>query len=128
MLVAVVLVTVLSFRVQPAILDGLRQRPWGIVFPLLTVVGLLAVPVLRRQQRDRTAWLVSCAVLYCLMATAALAVFPNILPARDPAYALSIPNAAASSHGLQVGLGWFVPGMLLVFGYFGFAYRRLLRR
>jgi cytochrome d ubiquinol oxidase subunit II len=125
MLVAVLTVTLLSLRVQPAISEGLRQRPWGLVFPILAVAGLLAVLVLRRGQRDAAAWLASCGVLVCLLATSALAVFPNILPARDPQHALSIAAAATSAHGLTVALWWFVPGIMLVFGYFAFAATRM---
>ena len=32
-------------------------------------------------------------------------------------------NGAAAEYGLKVGLAWFIPGMLLVTGYFVFVYR-----
>jgi cytochrome bd-type quinol oxidase subunit 2 len=36
---------------------------------------------------------------------------------------LTIWNAAAPLYGLQVGLIWFIPGMLLATGYFVYTYR-----
>lgn len=59
-----------------------------------------------------------------MLASAAFSVYPYVLPAvTDPAYALTVANAAASPYGLRVGLAWWVPGMLLVTGYFVYTYR-----
>ena len=41
----------------------------------------------------------------------------------DPAFSMTVVNAAASSYGLRVGLMWFIPGMLLTSGYFIYTYR-----
>ena len=51
-------------------------------------------------------------------------VFPNLLIATtDPAYSLTIYNAAASPYGLRIGLVWFVIGISLVIAYTVIAHR-----
>jgi cytochrome bd-type quinol oxidase subunit 2 len=46
-------------------------------------------------------------------------------PNRGPSFSLTIYNAAAPRYGLEVGLMWFVPGILLAAGYFFYTYRSL---
>ena len=49
------------------------------------------------------------------MASIAVALYPNLLPAMpDPAYSLTIYNASASPYGLKVALIWFVIGLVLI--------------
>ena len=51
-------------------------------------------------------------------------VFPNVLPSNTaPDLSLTMYNAAASEHGLIVGLWWFIPGMALATTYSVLAYR-----
>jgi len=51
-------------------------------------------------------------------------VYPYVLPSNsDPALSLTVWNAAAPPYGLEVGLVWFIPGMLLTAGYFLYTYR-----
>ncbi|HSC76995.1 MAG TPA: cytochrome d ubiquinol oxidase subunit II, partial [Candidatus Acidoferrales bacterium] len=38
-----VLVTAVTFRVQPHVLVSLAARPWGYIFPLLALAGLLSI-------------------------------------------------------------------------------------
>ena len=59
-----------------------------------------------------------------MLTSAAFGIYPYVLPAStDPRFGLTIHNAAAASYGLKVGLAWFIPGMLLVAGYFVYVYR-----
>jgi cytochrome bd ubiquinol oxidase subunit II len=52
-------------------------------------------------------------------------VFPYVLPAStDPALGLTLGHAAAEPYALQVGLAWWIPGMVLVAAYFFFVYRQ----
>jgi hypothetical protein len=47
-------------------------------------------------------------------------IFPNILPARDQNYALSIYDSTVSEKNLALALWWWIPGIVLVLGYFAF--------
>jgi cytochrome bd-type quinol oxidase subunit 2 len=62
------------------------------------------------------------------MATAAVGIFPNILPARDPNRALPIYDATVSHEGLAAALWWWIPGILLVAAYFVFMHSYLRKR
>ncbi|MFQ5701715.1 MAG: cytochrome d ubiquinol oxidase subunit II [Acidobacteriota bacterium] len=119
------LVTFLTFAVQPWIPRHLAERPWGSIFPALALAGLFAVRWLARRAQAGKAFLASCAYLAGMLASAALGLYPLVLPANnDPALGLTVRNASAPGHGLAVGLAWFVPGMILVAGYFTFLYSR----
>jgi len=107
-----------SFAARLDFREALRARPWGILFPALTLGGLVAALVLRQRGKPLGAYLSSCVALFAALATAAVGIFPNILPARDPRYALSIYDAAVSRDGLGTALLWWVPGILLVTCYF----------
>ena len=119
-LVAVVAITLTSFKVQPNIARSFAERPWGYLFPLLALGGLVGIKLLR----GREAFLASCLLIVGLLTSAAFGVYPYVLPSSgDPALGLTVSNSAAAPYGLAIGLVWFIPGMLLTTGYFVYTYR-----
>jgi cytochrome bd ubiquinol oxidase subunit II len=50
-------------------------------------------------------------------------LYPLVLPARNPAYSLTVASAKAGDYGLKVGAVWWAIGILLVAGYFTNTYR-----
>jgi cytochrome d ubiquinol oxidase subunit II len=115
-----VLVTVSSFGIQPHLAGSFRARPLCAVFPLLALIGLAGM----RLRNGRNAFLFSCAYLGGMLSSVAAGLFPYVLPANtEPGSSLTIYNTAASTYGLTVGLMWFIPGILLVTGYFVYTYR-----
>jgi cytochrome d ubiquinol oxidase subunit II len=119
-LVAVVLITFVSFRVQPHLGESFRARPWGYGFPLIAAAGL----VLMKTCSGLRGFLSSCVLITGLLTSAAFGMYPYVLPSSgDPALSLTVQNTAAAPYGLEVGLIWFVPGILLAAGYFVYAYR-----
>jgi cytochrome d ubiquinol oxidase subunit II len=120
LVVLTVLLTSASFGIQPHLAESFRARPWGFAFSLLAVVGLGGM----RLARGRNAFLLSCVYLGGMLSSVAAGLFPYVLPATtDAASSLTVYNTAASSYGLTVGLIWFIPGIMLVTGYFVYAYR-----
>ncbi|HUA22068.1 MAG TPA: cytochrome d ubiquinol oxidase subunit II [Bryobacteraceae bacterium] len=120
------LVTLASFELQPHLAAEFSQYPWGFVFPLLALAGLIGIRVFHAQQKDLGAFLASCLYLIGMLTSAAFGVFPYVLPSNvSPDAGLTVTNAAAASYGLYIGLAWFIPGMLLAAGYSVFVYRRL---
>lgn len=118
--IAVVMITLVSFQVQPQLGESFRQRPWGYVFPLLAIAGLVAM----RTRDNLRAFLGSCAFILGMLTSVVFGVYPDVLPAiGDPAHSLTIYNAAAPPYGLEVGLVWFVPGIALASCYFYYTYR-----
>ena len=122
-LVLTIVITLMSFRVQPQLSRSFSDHAWGYVFPLLATVGLVG----SRMLKGREAFLASCLFIVGMLTSAAFGVFPYVLPSTgNPEFALTVHNAAAPAYGLQVGLMWFVPGMLLASAYFIYTYRNFI--
>jgi len=75
------------------------------------------------RQRDLAAFFASCAYLVGLLASAAITLYPMVLPAVNPANSLTIYNASASPYAQAVGLVWWSIGMVLAVLYFVLTYR-----
>ena len=119
------LMSAASFFVQPNLIKQFGMHPWGAIFPVLAIVGMIGARVLNSRQRDLQAFLASGLYLAGMLSSAAFGVFPNVLPSNtSPNLGLTIYNAAAAEHGLLVALGWFIPGMALAIGYSVLVYRR----
>jgi cytochrome d ubiquinol oxidase subunit II len=118
-----------SFSIQPNLIKQFRSHPWGLVFPALAVVGMIGMRVLGSRRQDLLAFVASGLHLAGMLASVAFGVFPNVLLSNTaPELSLSIYNAAAAEHGLIVGLCWFIPGMALAIGYSVFVYRHFAGR
>ena len=119
-LAAAVIITALSFMVQPHLRESFRERPWGVIFPLLAIAGL----VLMKSSQSFRAFLGSCVFITGALTSVVFGVYPLVLPSSmDPSLSLTIQNAAAPAYGLEIGLIWFVPGIALAIGYFFYTYR-----
>jgi cytochrome bd ubiquinol oxidase subunit II len=115
-----VAITLASFAIQPHLRESFRARPWGYLFPLIAVVGLLGM----RRPAAARAFLASVLFLAGMLASVAFGIYPYVLPSSGAAHGgLTVHNSATAAYGLQVGLAWFVPGILLAAGYFVFVYR-----
>ena len=122
--VATLLLSPVSFGIQPHLLEQFRSHPWGVVFPALAIAGMIGARWLSARRRDLPAFLASSLYLAGMLGSAAFGVFPAVLPSNtSPDLSLTIYNAAAGDHGLVGGLWWFIPGMLLAMGYAAVAYR-----
>jgi cytochrome d ubiquinol oxidase subunit II len=131
--IAVVALTVATFAVLPAVMPNLSLRydtcPWGFAFPQLAIAGLVGARALNRT--DRALYAFGCSSLYIagMLASAMFGMYPYLLASNiDPSLGITIFNGSTSRHALAVGLGWFVPGMILVAIYFAFAYRDLTEK
>jgi len=119
-----VLLTVLSFEIQPQLGASYAERPWGYVVPAIAVIALVLV---RMYVRRPTAapFLASSVFIAAMLSSVAYGLYPYVLPARpDPRFGLTISSAAASSYGLRIGLAWWIPGMLLAAGHLIFTCRQ----
>jgi len=103
-------------------MDNYSRHKIGLLVPLL-VFGSLAV-MLWANPRGRRNSLRRLEPLHCRDAGgAAFALYPVVLPARDPQYDLTIYNTAAGSHGLSVGYRVVDFGRGPRLAYFVFIYR-----
>src|SRR5712691_6143428 len=124
LLALTLVISPLSFAVQPHLWKQFTSHPWGVVFPALALTGLVGVRLLSARRQDRGAFLALGLYLAGMLASVAFGVFPNVLPSNTtPGLSLTIYNAAAAEHGLVVGLWWFIPGMVLATAYAVLTYR-----
>ncbi|HVB65537.1 MAG TPA: cytochrome d ubiquinol oxidase subunit II [Nitrolancea sp.] len=100
-----------------------NDHPWGYVLPLVAVVGLLGSGYFTLQRSDGWSLVSSGAFIVAMLGSTAFGLYPNVLPAVDPANSLTVHNAAAPHYGLIVGLVWWSIGMVLATIYFVLIYR-----
>jgi cytochrome d ubiquinol oxidase subunit II len=124
---AVVLASVAALlatsHIRPAIWENYRAHWWGWVFPLTALGSTLGVFYFRARHQDGRAFL-SCSIFIAAMAAStAFGLFPYMLPASTAqAHSLTVYNAAAPAHGLNVGLVWWCLGIALTLGYFAYLF------
>ncbi len=98
----VVISTVLQHQ---TITERYLAEIWPIIFPALALVALIVAAYMLRQGRDFVAFLASGAMIALLLFSAAAGLYPNLLISSiDPAYNLTIFNAASESNTLTVML------------------------
>jgi len=118
-----VLASIATFFIQPQVYTSFTQRPWGIIFPLITFVGLLGAGYFNFRKRDTPAFLSFGTFILGMLTSAAFSLYPLVLPAVNRANSLTISNASASQYGLVVGLIWWSVGIVLAVIYFIITYR-----
>ncbi|MCK6481064.1 MAG: cytochrome d ubiquinol oxidase subunit II [Planctomycetes bacterium] len=123
--VLAVAATAATFPVQPLVARHLGERPFFWAFPAAAAAALGAVRAFLGRGRDGRAFLASALFLAFMLGTAVAGLWPTILPSTlDPARALTIEGTAGPERGLTMALAWWIPGILLVAGYFVHVYRR----
>jgi len=123
-LVAVTAASLLAvLNVRPEIIDNFYAYPVGWLIPLAVVGSLVAVKYFNAKEQDRNTFLASSGYLASMLGGAVFGLYPNVLPALDPANSLTIYNARAGDYGLSVGIVWWVIGIVIALGYFAFLFR-----
>jgi cytochrome bd ubiquinol oxidase subunit II len=117
------LATPATFWVSPEMLRSFNERPYGYVLPLVALAGLAGMVYFDLRGQDREAFLSSSAYIVGMLTSTVFGVYPDVLPAVDPANSLTIQNASASTYGMTVGLVWWSIGIVLAAVYFTIIYR-----
>ncbi len=113
---------VATLVVQPRVLNRFVENPWGWCIPVVVAGALIAMFMLRRN--SLAAFLASSMYIIAMMAAAAFAVYPALLPATTgPERDLTIHNTRTGTYSMEVGLVWWLVGTGLAVGYFFFLYR-----
>ena len=113
-----------TFSIRPEMRDNFITMPWGFVFPLLGLAGLIGAWMCLRRGQDARAFLSSGVFIIGMLGGTAFAMYPNLLTSSiDPARSLTAHKVAAQQYGLTVGLVWWVLGIILASGYFIYLYR-----
>ena len=123
----VVGLTVATLGVQPNLSANFGRYPVGLLAPVVGVAALSVLGLAVRGGNWQRAFRASAAWITGLLGSAAYAVFPYVLPARDASRSLHLSDAANDPGALSIALWWWVPGMLLAAGYCAVMYRALPR-
>jgi len=106
---------VLAPRINPPLLTNYEAHPALYLVVALTAGAFLAAVLLEVLGRDLAAFGASGLLIVGAVASIAVALYPNLLPASpDPTYSLTIYNASTTPYGLTVALIWFVLGLVLI--------------
>jgi cytochrome bd ubiquinol oxidase subunit II len=127
--VIILVMSGVSFSIQLNLMKQFRSHPWGLIFPAMAVMGMIAIRAFSSRRLDLQAFLASGLHLIGMLTSVAFGIFPNVLPsniAQD--LSLTIHKAATAEHGLIVGLSWFIPGMALAITYSVLVYRHFAGR
>ena len=122
-LVMTAVVTGATFVLQPQVIANFHTWPAGYVLPLLAVAGFATIKFELHRKNERNAFLASCTYFLGMLTSVVFGVYPMVLPARNPAFSLTVQNAKAADYGLKIGLIWWVIGMALATVYFVYVYR-----
>ncbi len=110
--------------VRPRTLHNFTEHPSLYLIPIGVALSLVSMWIFERREKEKPAFLASCAYLALMLAGAAAALYPALLPSSgDPTRDITIYNAAAGQYALRVGLIWWGLGMCLAAAYFGLVYR-----
>lgn len=124
---ALVGVTLLSLvavtYVRPAILDNYYAFPVGWLIPVGVLVALGAIKYFNARLNEKAAFIGSAAYLALMLGGAVFGLYPNVLPALDPAHSLTVTNSMAGRYGLSVALIWWPIGIGFALAYYVFLFR-----
>lgn len=114
-----------SFIVRPDFTANFRRWPWLMLFPLLAVGAAIGIRYAAARRSDRGVFIGTSLLIVGILTSAAAGLFPTLLPALagSPHPGLDIYNAASPAGSMQIALGVYVFGMVLVGIYLVYIYR-----
>ncbi len=105
----------LAPRINPVLLTNYATDPGLYLVVALTAGVFIATVLLQAFRHDLAAFGASGLLIVGAVASMAVALYPNLLPATpNPRYSLTIYNASATPYGLTVALIWLVIGLVLI--------------
>ena len=108
----------------PHLTDRFLQEPWLAALPFLAFLSIANVPRLINRKRFKLAFGFSSIAVALLLIVVAVELYPVLLISTlDPAWSLTVYNAASSEKALRIMLGFAAVGTPLVLGYTFFVYR-----
>jgi cytochrome d ubiquinol oxidase subunit II len=123
-LLFIALIAALSPFVQRHLLEQISAHPWGYIFPAGALIGLAGMWHFNAPSTSRYAFACSCMYMAGIAASTAFGIFPYVLPSTiDSTFSLTVHAAAAPQHSLEIGLAWFIPGVILAIVYLFVVYR-----
>lgn len=108
----------------PGVTDNFKENPVFFVLPLLAFLAVANVPRLVSKKKYGIAIIFTSLTMAFLLMLVAFQMYPVLLPSSiDPAYDITIYNAASSQKSLGIMLTIVLIGTPLLAGYFLFLYK-----
>lgn len=124
--VLIVLVTVETAAVRPALFAHLAARPGLWIVPVAEVGALAAIARSLARGGELGGFVASAVAIAALLVLTAGALYPALLPSTvAPRFDLDVAGAANDPRGLSLGLRFWIPGILLALAYFAYLFRSL---
>ena len=122
-LVLYLLTTITTLMAVPSAAENFRHHPWASAVVVLNVLAIANVPRALFRKSYLQAFLSSSTTIACMVFLFAMAIFPNIVTARnDPSLSWTLYNAASSPKTLGIGLVFAAVGMPFVLAYTAVVY------
>ncbi len=110
--------TMATLVYYPHMTQHFKEAPFLFILALLNMLAVANIPREIHHKREFNAFLSSCASIAALLALFAAGIFPDIVISTiNPAYSLTIYNAASSQKTLETMLIIALIGMPFVIGY-----------
>ncbi|MDQ6824176.1 MAG: cytochrome d ubiquinol oxidase subunit II [Candidatus Eremiobacteraeota bacterium] len=106
-------------------LSPFEHGMWVAILPVLSIAVLVVLWLANAAGEATKAFIASCAFLATLVAEAAIAMFPYIVPALPGSHGLSIYDSTPSAIGLLSALAVTIAGIALITFYTIIVFRRL---
>jgi len=108
----------------PGVTDKFKEYPVSFIVPVLAFLAVANVPRLVSKKKYAYALVFSSLTMSFLLMLVAIQLYPVLLPSTiDPAYSVTIYNAASSMKSLGIMLTIVLIGTPLLAGYFLFLYK-----
>ncbi|MEP3089400.1 MAG: cytochrome d ubiquinol oxidase subunit II, partial [Nonlabens ulvanivorans] len=108
----------------PGVTDRFKEQPLFFALPILAFLAVANVPRLVSKKKYFQALIFSSLTMAFLLMLVAFQLYPVLLPSTiDPAFSVTIYNAASSQKSLGIMLTMVVVGAPLLAGYLIFLYK-----
>jgi cytochrome d ubiquinol oxidase subunit II len=96
LIVQLLVFTVITLQYNSVARNALNLRPWGIVFPLIGVLALVAIVLGMRGKRDQLPFVLTALFFLFSLLSLGVMLWPYMIP-----YSVTVGNAAAPDASLQ---------------------------
>lgn len=123
-IVSFVVTTIYTLVYIPGVTEKFKQHPTFYILPVLAFLAVANVPRLVSKKKYLAALIFSSLTMAFLLMLVAFQLYPVLLPSTlDPAYSVTIYNAASSEKSLGIMLTIVAIGAPLLAFYFIFLYK-----
>ncbi len=128
-LVLYILTTMYTLVAVPGAVPNFNRAPWAGLIVVVNVLAIANIPRAVFNDKPGQAFVSSCLTIMALVALFSIALWPNLVTARnDPAHSLTIYRAASSPKTLEIMFLIALIGMPLVLAYTTVVYWTFRRR